>query len=459
MIEKEEGGRNNLIKLNIDELEGPEHQSVTQKSIENKDKSEISHPDYSSINNQEIKLEEEENNNNDSNSNNNNANNSVSHSKQNYKSSQKKTKNRRSRLAIDPNEDFCAQHTKKVYTEEEKIKKAIDNGLYFNSCLITNRNDLNIHFLKRKIEQNYEREDKLQIFFNVPFFPKEEMFAPRQLAKNNQYLYNINRNNQYNMQNKIGIIPNRNVNYPNTVRYMNNINNNNLKLNNNINLGKISNSNNNANNISNISNNNINNKINNNINLGKNQNNNINLGINKINNSSNNNINNTIKNNNNINIVNNSKINNQINKNNITYNIINNSSNTIKITKPILDTTLFKDLNNNYISSTNKNEGNIVNKKNGVLFALKTNIQTNIKNNEKDSSIDINDFKNNNIENKEMNNNGEKKEEKKTINHFEPIRKIDLGSKKLGKEKDEKDKKENKNENNNKKLYNVIREN
>ena len=42
MIEKEEGGRNNLIKLNIDELEGPEHQSVTEKSIENKDKSEIS---------------------------------------------------------------------------------------------------------------------------------------------------------------------------------------------------------------------------------------------------------------------------------------------------------------------------------------------------------------------------------------------------------------------------------
>ena len=58
-----------------------------------------------------------------------------------------------------------------------------------------------------------------------------------------------------------------------------------------------------------------------------------------------------------------------------------------------------------------------------------------------------------------MNNNEEKKEEKKPINHFEPIRKIDLGSKKLGKEKNEKDKKENKNENNNKKLYNVIREN
>ena len=425
MIEKEEGGRNNLIKLNIDELEGPERQSGTEKSIENKDKSEISHPDYSSINNQEIKLEEEENNNNDSNSNNNNANNSVSHSKQNYKSSQKKTKNRRSRLAIDPNEDFCVQHTRKVYTEEEKIKKAIDNGIYFNSCLITNRNDLNIHFLKRKIEQNYEREDKLQIFFNVPFFPKEEMFAPRQLAKNNQYLYNINRNNQYNMQNKIGIIPNRNANYPNTVRYMNNINNNNannnLRPNSNINLGKMNNSNNNANNISNISNNNINNKINNNINLGKNQNNNINLGINKINNSSNNNINNTIKNNNNINIVNNSKINNQINRNNIT-NIVNNNSNTTKITKHILDSSLFKDSNNNFISSTNKNEGNIVNKKNGVLFALKTNIQTNtnnnIKNIEKDPSIDINDFKNNNIENKEMNNNGEKERRKKDNKSF-----------------------------------------
>ena len=58
MVEKEEGCRNNLIKLNIDELEGPEHQSATEKSIENKDKSEISHPEYSSLNNQDIKLEE-----------------------------------------------------------------------------------------------------------------------------------------------------------------------------------------------------------------------------------------------------------------------------------------------------------------------------------------------------------------------------------------------------------------
>ena len=43
-------------------------------------------------------------------------------------------------------------------------------------------------FLKRKIEQNYEREDKSQIFFNVPFFPKEDMFLGGQLIKNNGFL-------------------------------------------------------------------------------------------------------------------------------------------------------------------------------------------------------------------------------------------------------------------------------
>ena len=53
------------------------------------------------------------------------------------------------------------------------------------------RKELNTHFLKTKIEQSYERDDKLQIFFNVPFLPKEEMVMPWQLAQNNSNLYNL----------------------------------------------------------------------------------------------------------------------------------------------------------------------------------------------------------------------------------------------------------------------------
>jgi len=76
-------------------------------------------------------MTEEEMNNMDSHSN--IMNTPLSQSKQNYKSSKKKNKSRRSRLTIDPEEDFCVQHSRKVYTEEEKIKKAIDNSIYFNS--------------------------------------------------------------------------------------------------------------------------------------------------------------------------------------------------------------------------------------------------------------------------------------------------------------------------------------
>ncbi len=424
MIENKEGSRQNLIKLNIDELEGPERLSPTEKSNENKDKSEVSQQEYSYTNNADIKLEEEENNNNDSHSHNNIMNTPVSQKKQNYKSSQKKGKNRRSRLTIDPDEDFCVQHTRKTYTEEEKIKKAIENSIYFTSNLISNRNDLNIQFLKRKIEQNYEREDKLQVFFNVPFFPKEDMFTPRQLAKNNAYIYNMNRNNnQYNMQNKMGMIPNRNINYQNGVRYINNMNNinNNVKPNSNINLGKNNNTNNIINNVNNNTNNNSNNNINNN--------------INQINNNGNN----------------------QINKNNT--NNSHNSSNNYKNSQPILDTSLLKDTNNNFTSSINKNEGNSTNKKNGLLFALKTNNPPN--NNSKNNIIlekeSPNDSKNINIENKEET---KSKESEIKINHpnSQGPRKIDLGVKKITKEKLEKDKKENKNENSNKKLYNVTKE-
>ena len=91
MIDIQEGSRQNLIKLNIDEIikpDAPERLSLSEKSNENKDKSEFSQPDFSSINNHDIKLEEEEKDNNDSHSNNNIMNTPLSQTKQNYKSSQ-----------------------------------------------------------------------------------------------------------------------------------------------------------------------------------------------------------------------------------------------------------------------------------------------------------------------------------------------------------------------------------
>ena len=55
----------------------------------------------------------------------------------------------------------------------------------------------------------------------------------------------------------------------------------------------------------------------------------------------------------------------------------NNGSNNQKIIKPILDISLLQDSNNNFTHSNNKNEGYNTNKKNGILFALKTNVQAN----------------------------------------------------------------------------------
>ena len=516
MIENKEGSQN-LIKLNIDELikpDGPERLSVTEKSNENKEYSEISKPEFSSINNLGIKLDEEENNNIDSHSNN-LINTPVSQTKQNCKSSQKKAKNRRSRLAIDPEEDNCTQHPKKVYTEEEKIKKAIENSINFNSYLINNRNALNMLFLKRKIEQNYEREDKSQIFFNVPFFPKEDMFLGGQLIKNNGFLYNMNRNSQYNMQNKVGIIQSRNINYQNGLRYINNINNNinnihnnAIKTNNNVNINNINNNSIKKNSNINLGNNSSN-KPNSNINLGVNNksikiNSNINLGTNNnknnINNKTNNN--NMTNNNSNINNVNqtNKIINNQMDKNNNSSSndiVANNSNNNISINttsnplKPILDTSLLNNsnINHNNLLSINKTEGTTVKK--SLLFALKTSnyINNSINNkansnNEKDAINDNNKNKNINRNNNEELNKNEgkeldknKKEENKNENQelekkkedlenknniktAKPIRVIDLGVKKNIKEKNDKDKQENKNGNHEsiQKLYNVIKD-
>ena len=69
MIENNEGSRQNLIKLNIDELikpDGQEYLSLTEKSNDNKENYDISNPKFPSIN-QEIKLDEETDNNNKSN--------------------------------------------------------------------------------------------------------------------------------------------------------------------------------------------------------------------------------------------------------------------------------------------------------------------------------------------------------------------------------------------------------
>ena len=399
----------NVIKLDIDELtkpDNPEHVATTEKSIENKDKSEISKQEYSSLNTPDIKLEEETKTNNNDSQSNKNINDSLQKGKKNKISSQRKSKSRLSRLFIDPQEDTTTQHPKKIYTEEEKIQKALDNSIYFNSYIITNRNDLNRHFLKRKIEQNYEREDKSQIFFNVPFYPKEDMFPGNLLTKNNAYLYNMSRNNQY-MPNKPGMIPNRNMNYQNGSRYMNNgpkstinLGTNPIKTNTNVtNNSMIKNNitnNNNINNANKVMKEVVNNNINNNSNVnacittidlsknkGSNQtdggNKNINIG-NKpnLNNANINNIPGNEQKNNNPNNNNN----NNNNKSNENININNNSSNTksninlVKNPKHILDTSLLND-KDNFIIGGNKNEGNNSTKKNVLLFALKTNHTTN----------------------------------------------------------------------------------
>ena len=348
MLNNNPGQINTLIKLDIGEL-NLENPSESNENKENSDNCNNSNKDLSSINNPELKLDEDE------------QNELKENMKVNPKINNKKSKSRRSRLAIDPQEESAPQHPKKIYTEEEKIKKANENSIYFNWYLMNKRNELNTHFLKRKIEQNYERDDKLQVFFNVPFFPKEEMFMPWQLSQNNNYLYNLNRNAQLN---KMGIMQNRNINYPNGMRYMNNtnINNNNMIKKNN--------------NIPNI-NNNIKNYNQNNINTSNN----------------NNNLQTNIKNPNNLTQINKNQ-NNNINVNNKINQLstINNNMNNNPIPKPtktILDTSLLKD--SKIISAKNKLDTNNVRK--NPLFALTTDLpknevnQINKKENENNNEI------------------------------------------------------------------------
>ena len=359
---------NTIIKLELGDL-NPENQTESIDNNENKENSDnynTSNRDISSSNNPEIKLEEEEQNILKSPLAKNNL-------KANNKNVAKKSKSRRSRLAINPQEESIPPHPKKIYTEEEKLKKANENTAYFNWDLINKRNEMNIHFLKRKIEQSYERDDKLQVFFNVPFFPKEEMFMHWQLAHNNNYLHNLNRNAQYN---KMGGMPNRNMNYPNNMRYPNNNINNNINKNNNSGMGNM---NNNMkaypqNNYSTINNNNnpqANIKNPNNLSqLSKTQNNILNPS-NKINQAS------TINNINNPNLLNNMQ--------------------NPKPAKPILDTSLLKDSNNKY-NLVNKIDSNNLRK--NPLFALTTDSPS--KNDEMNKS-----------RKKENENNDEIKEDKK----------------------------------------------
>ena len=333
---------NTIIKFDLGELnqENPSDSVENNENNDNKENSEnfnISNRDISSQNNPEIKLEENEQNNIKSSSTKNNL-------KVNNKNAAKKSKSRRSRLTIDPQEESTPPHPRKIYTEEEKLKKANENTAYFNWDLINKRNEMNVHFLKRKIEQSYERDDKLQVFFNVPFFPREEMFMPWQLALNNNYLHNLNRNAQYN---KMGVMPNRNINYPNTMRYANNPINNNMIKNNNTNIGNMSINNNLKNygqtnypGINNNNNNQTNIKNPNNLTQMPKTQNNIPNTNNKLNQSS------TIQNTNNIPTINNN-IQNQ------------------KPQKPILDTSLLKDQNNKTKIDTNNFRKN-------PLFALST---------------------------------------------------------------------------------------
>ena len=366
---------NTIIKFDLRDL-NQENQTESIENNDNNDNKEnsenfnTSNRDISSFNNPEIKLEESEQNNSKSNINKNN-------SKATNKNAAKKSKNRRSRLTIDPHEESPPPHPRKIYTEEEKLKKANENTAYFNWDLINKRNEMNIHFLKRKIEQSYERDDKLQVFFNVPFFPREEMFLPWQLPHNNNYLHNLNRNAQYN---KMGGMPNRNMNYPNNMRYPNNNINNNMIKNSNANIGNM----------------NINNNLKN---YGQ-----TNYQTNNYNNNSN--IQANIKNPNNLsqlsktqnNILNPSnKINQASTINNINNpNLLNNMQNP-KPAKPILDTSLLKDSNNKY-NLVNKIDSNNLRK--NPLFALTTDSPS--KNDEMNKS-----------RKKENENNDEIKEDKK----------------------------------------------
>lgn len=88
----------------------------------------------------------------------------------------KKKKQRRSRLIMSEDSDSVPEHRKEIYEGEAKLEKSIESAVLYNTYINTTRYQLSKHFLKRKIKQNFEREDKNLMFFNVKFLPKPEMF-------------------------------------------------------------------------------------------------------------------------------------------------------------------------------------------------------------------------------------------------------------------------------------------
>ena len=160
-------------------------------------------------------------------------NNNESENSSTNKSKTKKA--RRSRLIIDNEEDTIQTYHPRINkTESEKIQEALENAISYNKSLLNKRYELNIQFLKKKVAQNFSREDKSEIFFNVPFYPKEEIFSYYQLAKNNKppiftnKQQNINSNTTNNTNTKINSETNKNTS---NVKSNNiNMNNNNIQL-------------------------------------------------------------------------------------------------------------------------------------------------------------------------------------------------------------------------------------
>ena len=376
---------NNVFKLNLAELsksDSPEQEKPQDNSNEEKDNKDKINSNINS----NIKLDENE----EINEFNNNENSNTKTPQ--GKANKVKKHNRKSRLKIYPDENNSPQHPKKIYTEEEKISKALELSNNYNSLLVSKRNNLNILFLKRKIEQNFEREDKLKIFFNAPFFPKEEMF-PSCRGHNPQNMMNMNRNAQYTAQIRNGIVPNRNINQQMNTKY----------------------------------------PVNNNINNYR-QNSIINLGVN--NNNKTNNIN----------------LNNQANRPPPNKSQPKNPVNNISLNnKTVLDTSIINENNNNFASGI-KNDINNSNKKN-FLFSLKS---QNDNNQNENKEIDLNKKvdigkesikKEENIKKENASGMSNVEIEVKincNINLAPNERRIDLGVKKPPKEKSDKEKSDKK---------------
>jgi len=105
-----------------------------------------------------------------------------------------------SKLIVEADEEIYAPKAQKIKTrEEEKLENIFESASFFNENILKNRVVLNKEFLKMKLESSCLRENKLNVFFNVPFFPKAEMFPIEQLnsksAKNKFALITRNSEN------------------------------------------------------------------------------------------------------------------------------------------------------------------------------------------------------------------------------------------------------------------------